>query len=234
MKHADIRLISSIVALTLGCAAAPGTQPHDASAAQHEAMAAREERAAEAHAEQHDPKASTPIEECAGWGGCWTSSRNPTAQHAEDAKKHRELAQKHRAAAAALAGAEASSCAGISDSDRDISPFYHREDIVSVSKLTEEVHSGKSVTKKEVGSTVVFRAVPGMTAEWFQRVVDCHVARATAVGHDMPEMSYCPLALKGVKAGRVTSTGSGFAVSISSDDPATVAEIQKRASALKQ
>jgi hypothetical protein len=48
----------------------------------------------------------------------------------------------------------------------------------------------------------------------------------------MPEMSYCPLVLKSVKA-KVASTGSGFAVSVSSDDPATVAEIQKRANALK-
>jgi hypothetical protein len=40
-------------------------------------------------------------------------------------------------------------------------------------------------------------------------------------------------ALKGVKA-KVASTGSGFAVNVASDDPATVAEIQKRANALKQ
>jgi hypothetical protein len=232
MKHADISLISSIVALTLGCAAAPGTQPHDASAAQHEAMAAREDRAAGAHAEQHDPKASTPGEQCAGWGGCWTSSRNPTAQHAEDAKQHHELAQKHRAAAAALAGAEASSCAGLSDADRDISPFYHRDDIVSVSKLMGKVPAGWEPGQMEIGSTIAFRAVRGMTREWLQRVVDCHMARAAAVGYDMPEMGYCPLALKGVKA-TTTSTSNGFAVNVSSDDAATVAEIEKRANALK-
>jgi hypothetical protein len=48
----------------------------------------------------------------------------------------------------------------------------------------------------------------------------------------MPEMNYCPLALKGVKA-KVTSTGTGFAVNVSGEDGATVAEIQKRANALK-
>ena len=48
--------------------------------------------------------------------------------------------------------------------------------------MTETVKSGKSSTQKDVGATVVFRAVPGMTAEWLQRVVDCHLARAAAVG----------------------------------------------------
>jgi hypothetical protein len=233
MNSSFITLAASISALVLACAADPGTQPHDASQAQHEAMAKQEDQAAEGHADQHDHSAKSETNQCAGRGGCWTSESNPTAQHSEDAKKHHELAEKHRAASAALASAEASACSGISDGDRDISPFYHREDIESVSPLTEEIKSGKSVTKKEVGSTIVFRAVPGMTAEWLQRVVDCHIARASAMGHAMPEMSYCPLELKGVKA-KVTSTGSGFAVNVSSDDPATVAEISKRALALKQ
>jgi hypothetical protein len=232
MKSSIIALAASAATLMLACAADPGTQPHDMSQAQHEAMAKNEESTAEGHAEQHDPGATETKTQCPGKGGCWTSISNPTAQHADDAKKHHDLAQKHRAAATALASAEASACAGISDDDRDISPFAHREDIESVSPLIEETKAGKGVTKKEVGSTIVFRAVPGMTAEWLQRVVDCHLARAAAVGHDMPEMSYCPLELKGVKA-KVASTGSGFAVNVSADDSATVAEIQARAKALK-
>jgi hypothetical protein len=47
----------------------------------------------------------------------------------------------------------------------------------------------------------------------------------------MPEMSYCPLMLKGVKA-KVTSTGSGFALNVSANDAATIAEIRKRARSL--
>lgn len=228
MKSVNVALCFAFAAWTLGCAADPGTQPHDMSAAQHEAMAKNEESAAAGHTQQHDPSATNATEVCSGKGGCWTSTSNPTAQHGDDAKHHRELAAKHRAAAAALWDAEKRACAGISDDDRDTSPFYHREDIQSVSVLTETVNSGKSSTQKEVGATVVFRAVPGMTGEWLQRVVDCHLARAAAVGHDMPEMSYCPLMLKGVKA-KVTSAGNGFAVNLSADDAATVAEIKKRA-----
>jgi hypothetical protein len=232
MKHAYI-FAAGISALALGCAADPGTQPHDMSAAQHEAMANQEQQESQGHAGQQDPTATTENHQCPGRGGCWTSTSNPTAQHGDDAKKHRDLAAKHRAASTALVQAEQQACTGIDDDDRDISPFYHREDVASVSPLVEEVKTGKGVTKKEVGATVVFRALPGMTAEWLQRVVDCHIARASAAGHEMPEMSYCPLELKGVKA-KVASTGSGFAVNVSSDDSATVAEIQKRANALKQ
>jgi hypothetical protein len=233
MNHArTLMTIVSILALGVACAADPGTKPHDMSAAQHEAMAKQEDQASQGHADQHDPGAKAPATQCSGKSGCWTSVSNPTAQHADDAKRHRELAQKHRAASAALTDAETRACAGMSDEDRDISPFYHREDITSVTPLTKEVKSGKGFVTKEVGATIVFRAVPGLTAEWLQSVVDCHLARAAAMGHDMPEMDYCPLELKGVEA-KVASVGNGFAVNVSSEDGATIAEITKRAQALK-
>ena len=71
-----------------------------------------------------------------------------------------------------------------------------------------------------------------MTVEWLQRVVDCHVARNSAVGNDMPEMGYCPLAIKGVTA-TVSSARGGFAVTIEASDPAAVQEVIRRAQASK-
>jgi hypothetical protein len=227
-----IILTTSITALLLACAADPGTKPHDMSSTQHEGMAKAEEQEAQGHAAQHEPGATASSTTCSGKGGCWTSVSNPTAEHAEHAKHHRELAQKHRQASSALAEAEARVCAGLSEEDRDMSPFHHREDIESVSPLIEELGSGKGVAKKDVGATIVFRAVPGLTAEWLQRVIDCHLARAASMGHAMPEMSYCPLVPKGVKA-KVESAGNGFSVRVSGDDAATIAEIKKRAAALK-
>jgi hypothetical protein len=144
----------------------------------------------------------------------------------------RRTAQKHRAASQALADAEARACSGISDEDRDMSPFNHPEDIQSVSPVRKEIRVEEdSFVTREIGVTIVFRAVQGMTAEWLQRVVDCHLARAAAVGHAMPEMSYCPLVPKGVEA-KVTSAGNGFAVNISAADQATIDEIKRRAQAL--
>jgi len=212
------------------CAADPGTRPHDMSAVSHEDMAKQEERTADAHSAQYSPAAQIKTESC-GRGGCWTSMTNPTAEHDADAQRHREVAAKHRAASAALAQAEAQACAGISGDDRDISPFFHREDIKSVSPLVEQTRNGKTVTDKRVGATVVFRAVPGMTEEWLQRVVDCHLARAAAAGHSMPEMDYCPLELNDVTA-KVTSVGDGFAVNIRSNDAATVEQVVARATSL--
>jgi hypothetical protein len=151
MKRSSTLLALTTAALTLACAADPGTRPQDMSAAAHEATAAHEDQSAQNHQSQHDPDARTESTRCAGKGGCWTSSRNPTAQHAEDAKQHRELSQKHRAAAAALIEAEARACAGIAEEDRDTSPFYHREDVESVSKLTEDVRFSKSTTRRDVG-----------------------------------------------------------------------------------
>lgn len=227
-----LALSVAVPALLLACGADPGTKPHDMSTAQHEAMAKNEDAAAAAHADQHDPNAAEKTTTCSGKGGCWTSVSNPTTGHAEDARRHRDLAQKHRGASAALVEAEKTACGGLSDDDRDMSPFSRREDIQSVSDYTEEVKSGKGSTTKVVGSSVVFRAVPGLTAEWLQRVVDCHLARAAAVGHDMPEMPYCLLVPNGAKA-KVVSAGNGFAVNVFADDAATILEIKKRAEALK-
>lgn len=84
---------------------------------------------------------------------------------------------------------------------------------------------------RTAGAVVTFRAVPGLTAEWLQRLVDCHLARNAARGHVVPEMPNCPLVPKGAAA-TVRSTGDGFAVSISSSDDATAREIRARAERL--
>ena len=69
------------------------------------------------------------------------------------------------------------------------------------------------------------------TAEWLQRVIECHMARNAAMGYAMPEMSDCPLMLKGITA-TVASTGDGFSVAVQSDDAITANEIHKRTEAL--
>jgi hypothetical protein len=83
-----------------------------------------------------------------------------------------------------------------------------------------------------VGTVVTFRAVPGMTAEWLQRVVNCHLARNASLGHAVPEMPECPRVPRGAQA-RVRSTGDGFAVEIRSDDEAAAREILARARRLR-
>jgi hypothetical protein len=223
--------------IALGCGPAAGTEPHAMSAAEHESAASQEQQAGESHGQRYDPKAAATKKNCTtnrGGTVCWTSDTNPTAEHEKDAERHRELAAQHRAASDTLRRAEASACSGVPEEDRDLSPFAHREDIRSVKPLDEEVRLGKSASFRMAGAEVVFAAVPGMTAEWLQRVVDCHLARNAALGHDMAatEMGYCPLTLRGAQA-RVRSVGDGFAVAIRADDEATSKEILRRAESLK-
>jgi len=75
--------------------------------------------------------------------------------------------------------------------------------------------------------------LPGMTAQWLQRVVDCHIARNDAMGHVAPDMAYCPLVPPSVKA-VVKPVDAGFAVEVSSDDRASIADIALRAKLLEE
>lgn len=202
------------------CGHAAGTQPNDMSAAEHRAAADRED----GHAAN---RGQDPDERCdAGKGRvCWTPTTNPTAE------EHHQRAAEHRAASRALQDGEARACSGIEQADRDMSPFAHGADIRSVTQLREETGIGRNKSLRDAGATVVFRATPGLTAEWLQRVVDCHLARSAAVGHDMPEMAYCPLVPAGAKA-QVRSVGDGFAVDVRADEPEAAAEIWRRAQGL--
>lgn len=211
------------------------------SAAQHEREGQLHAVTASAHGAQYDATAIVERTRCSLRGGqrgpavgadtCWTSFSNPTAEHLRMAEEHRRHAADHRAASAALRDAEARACVGMSPDDRDVSPFDHVEDIARVEPLTEPTGTGKAVSQRTAGAVVTFRAVPGMTAEWLQRVVDCHLARNAALGHPAREMPSCPLVPNGAQA-RVTSTGDGFAVTIRSDDAVTAREILSRAERL--
>ncbi len=233
------KVFGAVALFAAGCASL-GTNPHDMSVADHRAEAARDDRIAQKHMDQSQPQRNFRVCESGagaaaprggGWIACWTSVRTATQEHERSARKLHEIAAKHRAAADALVEAEARACTDLSESDRDLSPFYHREDIASAKPLEQPAHTGKMSTVKLVGATVVFRAVPGLSAELLQRLVDCHIARAAALGHDVPEMSYCPLMLKGIEA-RVAPTGEGLAVAIRSQEPATAKAILRRARSL--
>ncbi len=210
--------------LLLGC----GTKvdPHSASAAKHEEHAAGHEAEAKRHERYYDPSASDVVERCGRLpptAACWYSVYNPTSEHLAAAKKHREEAAAHRKASLALREAEAKACVGLTDDDRDMSPFHHREDIARV----EIVHVGG----KEAAARIVFLPVKGLTAQWLQRVVDCHLARAAALGHDVPEMPYCPLVPKGARA-KVDATAEGVVVVVDADTPDQLAEVLLRAKRL--
>ncbi len=228
-----MRMLPSLVAVALaGCAArTEGTEPHAMAAAEHEARAVAHEESAAEEAQRYEPGAPDEKGLCGAGKGrhpCWT---NPTEAYLREAERHREMAAEHRAASAALREAEARACVGLDPVDVDLSPFrQHAADIASIEPLI--VHrGGKQPDERLLGAIVTVRAVEGLTAEWLQRVVDCHLARNAAVGHDMPEQPLDPLVPKGAEA-TVISTGTGFAVEIRSEEPGAAEEILARAKRL--
>jgi hypothetical protein len=224
MSHPIATITVMVLVGGVACAA-KGTRPDEMSAAHHEMTAQREEEQAAVHA-QKAQSACPGYESEAACFRYWTSFQNPTKEQFEQARKHRELAAKHRAASRALVDAEARACQGVPEEERDVSPFFHREDIVAVEKTTVEV-KGDLLT----GARVIFRPLPGMTADWLQHVVDCHVARNAELGYDHVHLAYCPLALKGVTA-IVHPVLRGLAVDIRPVNAKASREVNRRAEAL--
>ena len=224
-----IRTSALLAFVALGCGGTQGPQPHDMSVAQHEAAAEHAEGAAAEVA----PEAEGESASCDPSTVCWSARRNPTPQQVAEAAEYRKQAAAHRAAAQSLRDAETSACAGLSEADRDASPFAFPGDIAWVKENEKELRQQKVFLFRTTGARAFFRAAPGLTAEWLQRVVDCHLARAAAVGHDMPEMSYCPLVLRDVAA-RVSSAGNGFVIEVQTTglDPKIAEEIVRRMNAL--
>lgn len=221
--------------VVLGCASAPGTRPQDMSTSQHERAAAEHEKTGGDHDAQFRPASRDTTDEtnCATYlGSCWAS--NPTEKHRDEAREHRTIAAKHRVASESLRRAEATACVGVSTMDRDMSPFMHREAVLRVGaliRMESAVYDGGDTTKKQVGATVVVLPAVGLSAERLQRVVTCHAARAASLGYDTPELSFCPLAVKGATA-TVRSDGDGFAIDVAADSPAGAAEVLTRAQRL--
>jgi hypothetical protein len=163
---------------------------------------------------------------------CWTSTSNPSLEQAEQLIELRRAAATVRSRARALPDAEDRACAGLDQEERDVSPFYHRDDIVSARVLNEKARTGKGTLMRRAGARVQFRAVPGLTAARLRLQIDCQIARALAVGYGMRETSYCPLSLGGIEA-EVFVMGNGFAVEIRGEDAQTVEEIVRRVHALE-
>lgn len=212
-----------------GCATS-GTRPHDMSVAGHEKSASIAEAEASEHAAREpgeSAREASPQVMCR-IGPCWREDATSAPQHGAAAVKLRAAAAEHRKAAAALREAESRACADLSEGDRDLSPFFHRDDI---ERVEPAYHRANSRLQALAGATVVFAQVPGLSAGWMQKSLDCHLARNAAMGFDAQEMSYCPLAPKGVhaiareKQGRVT-------VEVTAADARTGEEVLRRAQLL--
>ena len=232
MRFVMPQLVLVTLAFT-ACASTATPQTTEVAAAQHDQLAASDDKAAAAHVAKFDPAARQTKQRCTGRSAhdeaeievCWTSEVNPTAEHLKRAQRLHALAEEQRATSEKLRQAEVTACTGVSEIDKTMSPFSHPEDVASVTPL-------KTAASKPEGALITFRAVDGMTSPRMEKLVNCQLARNACLENNAQEMAYCPLVLKNVKA-TVSAAGDGlFAISVRSEDPNIAQEILKRSQAL--
>lgn len=203
-----------------------GTHPHNMSLAGHRAPAIAESQAATQGtlAQQAHPGPA--------WDeGCyrpWTGFGEPSEKHLDEDRAYQGLSGKRPAVSRALHAAETRSCGGIPNRDRNITPFVHAEEIVSVELLPVDI--GRNVVS---GRRIVFRALSDITAEGLQRLIDCHVARNAALGYQHGDHNpLCPLAVKTVAA-NVTAHPMGWSIDLIPDSEAAARELRRRTESLR-
>ncbi len=158
----------------------------------------------------------------------WAARIAPTPQQAAQLEALRDAARSHRMASPAVRAAEGTACAGLGDDDRDVTPFFYRDDVVDVQPLRGP--DGALPGRLE-GAAVTFRRVEGLSQERMQRLVDCQIARDAALEYRVPEVGWCPLAVAGTLA-RVADSESGLDVRLVAASADAATETYVRAVAL--
>lgn len=205
MSNNSTLVLSLLIA---GCAErVPATRPHDMGAAAHDRAAVSEGKAAQRDELRAHKSKAEPVQHCRQAGPsvgddsgegvevCWTTGRDGGADFAARAAAHRKHGAQHRAASASLRALESRACLGVSEDDRDISPFERAGDIVSVDPLLESTHG--SGVPRMAGAIVVFQSVAGLSVRGMQRLLDCHLARNGELGYPPAEGLGCPLGREG-------------------------------------
>jgi hypothetical protein len=215
---------------TLACAPSIAVRGDHGSSRDERVAAAREDRALGVLERQKpEPGDATcePTVDGASGSICWASTLSAARTFDVQVDQRYVAAADRRRTSQALRDVEATACDGVSIADRVESPFAHREDILDV----EELSSPGSDGRVSRGARVQFRDVPGLTAQRLQRIVDCQLARDAVLGHDVVEMSYCPLVPLGARA-KVRAGSNGYFIEVVSDDERAGREIERRARAL--
>jgi len=227
--------------MVTGCAASQRSRPETRSAASFEALAEQEELEASRHMPPSAVRttAGTLSGECrdatgAGTVPCPPSTVKSTLGEPDEAQKHMQRATEYRTRAAKLRAAETQACAHLPETDVAASPFASKESIVGIRELRGRAESAKygvGPTGSVQGASIMIRAEPGMTKEYLQRKIDCHLARNATAGFSRPDMAFCPLAVRGAAAS-VSSEGATLRIDITSDEPSAAEEIRARAQRL--
>lgn len=238
-------VVGVVVSLAVGCGPPPAKDTLPAtetlSAAEHMTEAQRHDREAAAHQslaadKTTDREATGAPVSCADTsyvgvptsGGerlrlvhpCWTSVTRPDARHVARAAQHQKWSGEHRAVAAKLLGAETRACKGLPTEAVDHSPFFHGQDISTVEAIAAD--------GEPRGVRVQFEKVPGLNLEFMERSVQCHQARAAAMGYSTTFMPHCPLALQHISVTSEVGDSGQIVVTFRSDRSEVAAAVHGR------
>ena len=119
-------------------------------------------------------------------------------------------------------------CRGVPQEQWSAEELTRQQDIKAVQEIKAEGPVSETETTTErAGARILLRAQPGVTAEWLQRIAECHMARVAASS----PATQSPLDVKGASV-TVQTVGDGFAVDITSTDRVVAKQIFARARAL--
>jgi hypothetical protein len=121
-------------------------------------------------------------------------------------------------------------CYGVPASQWDGSPILAAQTLRGVQEIKPDAPVSEAETVvPRAGARLLLRATPGMTAEWMQRIAECHMAQVAAA--PPWTLTSSPLDVKGALVS-VQSSGDGFTVDITSPDIKVARDILNRAKAL--
>jgi hypothetical protein len=105
---------------------------------------------------------------------CWDAAEEAAAHRRFLAEREAKLARTERRIATHMVENELDACRGLSPRELEHSPFAHRREIAEVIP--------HRVTGTLRGVRIVWKPVPGLTADWMRRAIDCHRARFERLG----------------------------------------------------
>jgi hypothetical protein len=125
---------------------------------------------------------------------------------------------------------QARACHGVPTAEWAGTRLTDQADIRSIQEIKSEapVSEAETVVPRG-GARLLLRAQPGVTAEWLQRIAECHMAQVAT--SSASALTASPLDVKGALIS-VQSAGDGFAVDITSADRKIAREILRRAKSL--
>ena len=120
-------------------------------------------------------------------------------------------------------------CRGVPTAEWTAASLTNPRNVRAVQEVKPELPVSETETVvQRWGARILLGAQPGMTAEWLQRVAECHMAQVATAN---VALTQSPLDVRGALVS-VQSAGDGFAVDVTSRDPKVGREILARARTL--